>query len=137
MVRSTKYESSRYAPHRISYFFPLWHKCLSNKLPKTFRDFPSLNLGDKFCIQTKSQEKLQVRIFCSLCYCIRNTKKNKSDGMEECIARNICSLFLYTGNFDLTYFKVFFSFLRCAVRSAFCSREFTSTFSSTNFLTKD
>jgi hypothetical protein len=51
---------------------------LSSKLPKTFKVFPSLNSGDKFCIQTKSQEKLQVRIFCALYYCIRNTKKNKS-----------------------------------------------------------
>jgi len=50
----------------------------SSKLSKKFRVFHSFNSGDKFCIQIKSQEKLEIRIFCSLYYCIRNTKKNKS-----------------------------------------------------------
>jgi hypothetical protein len=48
---------------------------------KTFRVFPSLNSGEKFCIQTQSQEKLQVCIFCSVCYWIRNKKSQQNERM--------------------------------------------------------
>lgn len=54
---------------------------LSSKLSKTFRVFPSLNSGDKFFIQTKSQDKLQVRIFCSIFYCIGYTKSWENERM--------------------------------------------------------